>query len=178
MVTTITFKGMYRTRHRRKNDLVHCSGNLHHRPAWQWQFSASCGGNGWQQCPDHWKALLQKHQKRTTSGAGISRSSGIPSGWDIVIDLLKKLAAQNGEKEITDFEQWYQDKYGKAVDYSSLLGELVKTSTLRVNLMKPYFEPTEEEAQSHLKNADNFFVELNERIKALTDCESLCSKLF
>ena len=35
-------------------------------------------------------------------------------------------------------------KYGKAVDYSSLLSE-------RGNLMKPYFEPNEEEAQSHLK---------------------------
>lgn len=84
-------------------------------------------------------------------GAGISRSSGIPSGWDIVIDLLKKLAALNGEKDLADYEQWYQDKYGKAVDYSSLLGELVKTPTERVNLMKSYFEPTEEEVQAHLK---------------------------
>ena len=84
-------------------------------------------------------------------GAGISRSSGIPSGWDIVIDLLKKLAALNGEKEITDYEQWYRDKYGIAVDYSSLLSELVKTSTERVNLMKRYFEPTEEEVKLHLK---------------------------
>jgi hypothetical protein len=84
-------------------------------------------------------------------GAGISRSSGIPSGWDIVIDLLKKLAALNGENEISDYEQWYKNKFGKAVDYSSLLGELVKTPTERVNLMKSYFEPTEEEAESHLK---------------------------
>ncbi len=84
-------------------------------------------------------------------GAGISHSSGIPSGWDIVLDLLKKLAIQNGEKEVADYEQWYQEKYGKAVDYSSLLGEVVKTPTERVNLMKSYFEPTEEERQSHLK---------------------------
>lgn len=84
-------------------------------------------------------------------GAGISRSSGIPSGWDIVIDLLKKLAALNGENDLPDYEQWYNDKFGKAVDYSSLLGELVKTPTERVNLMKSYFEPTEEEAESHLK---------------------------
>ena len=84
-------------------------------------------------------------------GAGISRSSGIPSGWDIVLDLLRKLAIQNGEKEIIDYEQWYQEKYGKAVDYSSLLGEVVKTPTERVNMMKSYFEPTEEERQSHLK---------------------------
>lgn len=84
-------------------------------------------------------------------GAGISRSSGIPSGWDIVIDLLKKLAALNGENDFSDYEQWYYDKFGKAVDYSSLLGELVKTPTEWVNLMKSYFEPTEEEAESHLK---------------------------
>lgn len=84
-------------------------------------------------------------------GAGISRSSGIPSGWDIVLDLLRKLAVQNGEKELSDYEQWYHQKYGKIVDYSSLLGEVVKTPTERVNLMKSYFEPTEEERQSHLK---------------------------
>ena len=58
--------------------------------------------------------------------------------------MLKKLAALGGEKNITDYEKWYRDKYGKAVDYSSLLSE-------RGNLMKPYFEPNEEEAQSHLK---------------------------
>ena len=69
-------------------------------------------------------------------GAGISRSSGIPSGWDIVLDLLRKLAIQNGEKEVIDYEQWYQEKYGKAVDYSSLLGEVVKTPTERVNLRR------------------------------------------
>jgi len=84
-------------------------------------------------------------------GAGISRSSGIPSGWDIVMDLLRKLAALEGERDLSDYEQWYSEKYGKEVDYSSLLGEVTKTSTERVNLMKSYFEPTEEEAQSHLK---------------------------
>lgn len=84
-------------------------------------------------------------------GAGISRSSGIPSGWDIVLDLVRKLATQNGEKELSDYEQWYQDKYGRTVDYSSILAEVVKTPTERVNLMKSYFEPTEEERQSHLK---------------------------
>lgn len=88
-------------------------------------------------------------------GAGISRSSGIMSGWDIVLDLLKKLAQQNGIKDISDYEQWYQEKYGRAVDYSSLLGELVKTQTERVNLMKAYFEPTEEDREAHLKEPTN-----------------------
>lgn len=31
-------------------------------------------------------------------GAGISRPSGIPAGWDIVIALIRKLAAQLGER--------------------------------------------------------------------------------
>ncbi len=84
-------------------------------------------------------------------GAGISRPSGIPSGWDIVLDLLRKLAVQNREKDITDYEEWYHIKYGKLVDYSTLLGELVQTPTERVNLMKPYFEPTDEERESHMK---------------------------
>ena len=32
-------------------------------------------------------------------GSGISKSAGIPTGWDVTIDLIRKLAAQNGETD-------------------------------------------------------------------------------
>ncbi len=78
-------------------------------------------------------------------GAGISKASGLPSGWDIVTDLLKKLAAQNKVSDSENLEEWFREKYGCPVGYSSVLQELAKTQTERVGLMKPYFEPVGEE---------------------------------
>lgn len=73
-------------------------------------------------------------------GAGISKSVGIPTGWDIVKDQLIRLAAQNGEQSVPDIEKWFEDKYGKPASYSSVMGECVNTSSERVGLLKPYFE--------------------------------------
>lgn len=74
-------------------------------------------------------------------GAGVSKAAGLPSGWDIVTDLLKKLAAQNKVTDSENLEEWFREKYGCSVGYSSVLQELAKTQTERVGLMKPYFEP-------------------------------------
>jgi len=73
-------------------------------------------------------------------GAGISKSVGIPTGWDIVKDQLNRLVAQNGEQSVPDIEKWFEDKYGKPASYSSVMGECVNTSSERVGLLKPYFE--------------------------------------
>lgn len=78
-------------------------------------------------------------------GAGISKAAGLPSGWDIVTDLLKKLAVQNKVPDSENLEEWFREKYGCPVGYSSVLRELAKTQTERVGLMKPYFEPIGEE---------------------------------
>lgn len=78
-------------------------------------------------------------------GAGISKVSGLPSGWDIVTDLLKKLAAQNKVTDSENLKEWFREKYGRSVGYSSVLQELAKTQTERVGLMKPYFEPVGKE---------------------------------
>lgn len=78
-------------------------------------------------------------------GAGVSKTAGLPSGWDIVTDLLKKLAAQNHVSDGKNLEEWFREKYGCSVGYSSVLQELAKTQTERVGLMKPYFEPVGKE---------------------------------
>jgi len=84
-------------------------------------------------------------------GSGISRAAGIPTGWDIVIDLIRKLAIQNHEVCTPNEEAWFKNKYGKDPDYSTILSKLVLTATERVNLLRPYFEPTKEEKENHLK---------------------------
>ncbi|MYB48615.1 MAG: hypothetical protein F4X72_04995 [Dehalococcoidia bacterium] len=84
-------------------------------------------------------------------GSGVSRSAGIPTGWEIVIDLVGKLAAANGHSTDTDLEQWYLDKYGEAPEYSKILDSLAKTQSERQQLLRPYFEPNEQEREEGLK---------------------------
>jgi hypothetical protein len=84
-------------------------------------------------------------------GSGISKNSGIPTGWDIVIDLIKKLAEINKENCEPNPEKWFESKYGQEPNYSTILSKLVKSPSERVNFLKPYFEPTEEELNQGLK---------------------------
>ena len=84
-------------------------------------------------------------------GSGISRSAGIPTGWNIVTDLIHKLAVQYGTSNIDNPEKWFEEQYGESPNYSTILSKLVHTQTERVNLLKPYFEPNEEEIENHLK---------------------------
>lgn len=78
-------------------------------------------------------------------GSGISRSAHIPTGWEIETCLIKQLAAAKRDIIKKDAHQWFKDKYRKEASYSSLLEELVKTSTEREQLMKQFFEPTKDE---------------------------------
>ncbi len=78
-------------------------------------------------------------------GAGISRSAHIPSGWEVENTLIERLAATQGVVDIEDWHKWYKDKYEDLATYSSLLEELVKEPTERVQLMRGFFEPTDEE---------------------------------
>ena len=80
-------------------------------------------------------------------GSGISRSSGIPSGWEVEMRLIQMLGESQGVTEQEDWHQWYRERYGEPASYSSLLGALATTSTERVQLMRPFFEPTEEERE-------------------------------
>lgn len=85
-------------------------------------------------------------------GSGISRSAHIPSGWEVEEKLIQKIGASQGVAESEDWHQWYKDCYQQSASYSALLGEIVKTSTERVQLMKSFFEPTDEEKELGWKN--------------------------
>jgi len=84
-------------------------------------------------------------------GSGISKNSGIPTGWDIVVDLIKKLAEINKEECLPNPEEWFIKKYGEDPNYSSILAKLVKSPTERMNFLRPYFEPSDEEIEQGLK---------------------------
>ena len=84
-------------------------------------------------------------------GSGVSRSAQIPTGWEITLDLIRKLAATSNESAEPDPETWFEKKYGEAPSYSRLLDELAKTPAERQQLLRPYFEPNEQEREEGAK---------------------------
>lgn len=84
-------------------------------------------------------------------GSGLSRSANIPTGWEVVMDLTRKLAAAAGEGSISDPSEWYESKFNEAPSYSKLLDRLGSTPQERNSILRSYFESTEEERQQGLK---------------------------
>ncbi|MDO5056481.1 MAG: SIR2 family protein [Lautropia sp.] len=85
-------------------------------------------------------------------GSGVSRSANIPTGWEITLDLVRKLAATTGEGQgKQNPEAWYRTKYNTAPDYSELLDGFARTPSERQKVLKDYIEPTDEERTEGLK---------------------------
>lgn len=84
-------------------------------------------------------------------GSGISRASGIPTGWDIVLDLIRKTSKLQGENCEPDPEEYFRKKYNAEPDYSKLLDQIAQTPTERQQLLRDYFEATENERSQGLK---------------------------
>lgn len=96
-------------------------------------------------------------------GSGVSRSAGIPTGWEVVLDLIRKLASIEGDDCEPDPEIWFSEKYGKYPDYSILLESLAKSPAERNRLLRSYFEPDQEEREQGIKQpteAHNAIAEL------------------
>lgn len=84
-------------------------------------------------------------------GSGVSRGAGIPTGWEVTLDLVVKLAVASGESEPADPSAWYHDRYGEDPDYSGVLQELAPTPGERQALLNSYFEPSDAEREEGLK---------------------------
>ena len=88
-------------------------------------------------------------------GSGVSRSASIPTGWDITLDLIEKLARVQGEDCKSDPADWYRQKFKSEPDYSVLLDGLAKTPTERQQLLRSYWEPTGKESELGNKRPTN-----------------------
>jgi len=84
-------------------------------------------------------------------GSGVSRSAQIPTGWEVVLDLTRKLAILEGGDCEPDPAAWYKEKFGKYPDYSELLDAVAKSPAERNQLLRSYFEPTDEERKEGIK---------------------------
>ena len=73
-------------------------------------------------------------------GSGVSSAAGVPTGWRVTLDLVRKLAAAEGENP-ADPEAWYRGRFGRGPNYSEVVDELAPTRDERRALLQGYFEP-------------------------------------
>lgn len=85
-------------------------------------------------------------------GSGVSRAARIPTGWEVVLDLVRKLAAAQGADCEPDPADWFRNQYGEEPGYSRLLDALAKTPAERAQILRSYFEPSEEERREGVKS--------------------------
>jgi hypothetical protein len=88
-------------------------------------------------------------------GSGISRSSGVPTGWEIVEAIIRKLAMLRSEDCGSDPIGWYRGAYSREPDYSEILNEVARSPAERMQFLRSFFEPTEEERQEGRKLPTN-----------------------
>lgn len=95
-------------------------------------------------------------------GSGVSSAAGIPTGWGVIKELVRRAAAA---QDPTDpdaaaravesdaaVEQWWADHGdGEPPGYSNLLASLAPTPAARQALLAGFFEPTEEESDAGFK---------------------------
>jgi SIR2-like domain len=84
-------------------------------------------------------------------GSGVSRSASIPTGYEIVLDLIRRLAHLKGQDNEADLLGWYKQTFDADPDYSKILASLTSTPAERRRLLSGYFEPTEEERSTGIK---------------------------
>ena len=76
-------------------------------------------------------------------GSGVSRAAGIPTGWEITLNLIRKLAAGEGVliNDPKKLEKWYRNEFKAEPNYSDLLDKLCKTPAEINLLLRQFFEP-------------------------------------
>jgi hypothetical protein len=75
-------------------------------------------------------------------GSGISRAADIPTGWEITVDLVRRVAQARGVADQPDWAAWYQAEHGDEPNYSKLLAELAGSPAERRSILHAYIEPT------------------------------------
>src|SRR4051812_4636838 len=84
-------------------------------------------------------------------GSGLSRAAEIPTGWEITLDLVRRLGRLEGAEEQTDWAAWYHQATGEVPNYSEVLDRLSSTPDERRAILHGYIEPTPEDIEEGRK---------------------------
>ena len=83
-------------------------------------------------------------------GSGMSKAAGIPTGWEVLQDLVRRVATSEGvpAEQLADApERWWRETKGSEPRYDTLLAAIATTETLRRTILRRYFEPSGAEMQ-------------------------------
>ncbi|PJE43106.1 MAG: hypothetical protein CUR33_07335 [Pseudomonas sp.] len=84
-------------------------------------------------------------------GSGLSRSAEIPTGWEITLDLVRRVATAQGIENQSDWATWYREKTGQEPNYSALLEEIASSPDERRAILHRYIEPDEQDREEGRK---------------------------
>lgn len=84
-------------------------------------------------------------------GSGISRAAQIPTGYEVILDLISKVAASINEEITSDPIEWYENRFTEKAEYDKLLKKLGNTPADRQAILKKYFEPSDEDLEEGRK---------------------------
>ena len=92
-------------------------------------------------------------------GSGISTGAGIPTGWGVVRELVRRAAAASDPDDVGAVERAHKDPEawwavhgdGAALGYSNLLAAMAPTPAARQALLAGFFEPSAQDIDDGLK---------------------------
>lgn len=72
-------------------------------------------------------------------GSGVSRAAGVPTGWEIAVDLLHKVAEARGKRVEGDPEAWCRSHLSHELDYATLMEAVAPVQTQQSERLRQYF---------------------------------------
>ena len=84
-------------------------------------------------------------------GSGVSKSAGVPTGWEVTGIMAQRIANAEGADTGGDPVGWYQERFGDDPAYSDLVAQLARSTGDRVTLLKGLFEPPEDDEETGTK---------------------------
>lgn len=84
-------------------------------------------------------------------GSGLSRSAEIPTGWEITLDLIRRVALAQRVEAQSDWAKWFREETGQEPSYSALLEDLASSPEERRSILHSYIEPTDQDREEGKK---------------------------
>src|SRR5947209_601047 len=84
------------------------------------------------------------------AGAGVSKGAGLPTAWDIVVDLVSQIAGDGVDIDADTAAGWYEAKFKQTPTYSDVVEQLALTPTERKGLLRKFFESTDQDENTPL----------------------------
>jgi hypothetical protein len=103
-----------------------------------------CGPTG------HWRGeafFLHTPRRWRLRRFGTGEGADVPTGWEITLDLIRRLAVARGIEEQPDWAAWYRKEAGSEPNYSTVLAELTLSPAERRAILNGYIEPAEQDRQ-------------------------------